>query len=133
MFLGSDLYSIQGPPFETVLTWYSGGVASQGRGRRSKDIQVCATRYAVLLLPLLCTLRAHGMRSDDVCLIIALDVVFDFLLLCTSHTHKHRDCWPKGGGLEHGCRCIAAAGMMYAAVVAHRLSGCFRKLKKNSS
>ena len=54
------------------------------------------------------------MRSDDVCVIVALDVkmlpLFD-LLLCTNHAHilVHRDYWYKGKSLEHGWRCIAAA------------------------
>ena len=41
-----------------------------------------------------------GMRSDDVCLIVALDVKvllwFDLLLLlCTNHTHIRCDYWHK--------------------------------------
>ena len=43
------------------------------------------------------------MRSDDVCLIVALDVEmltsYD-LLLCTDRTRIHCDYWHEGGSLE---------------------------------
>ena len=42
-------------------------------------------------------LRVPGLRSDDVRLTAALDVFIlwwlDLLLLCTSHTYIHEDCW----------------------------------------
>ena len=51
-------------------------------------------------------LRTFDVRSDDVCLIVALDVKMlswvDFLL-CTNHKHIHRDCWHKGKSLNCGC------------------------------
>ena len=63
-----------------------------------------------------CFLRIPGMKSDDVCLIGALDVSmlswFDFLLF-TYHTHIHRDYWRKGKSLKtrlplYCCWCAAA-------------------------
>ena len=61
-------------------------------------------------------LHIPGMRSDDVCLTVALDVLmvpwFDHLLLCISHTHIHCDYWHKGEGLGRGCRCTAAATLL---------------------
>ena len=54
-----------------------------------------------------------GMRSDDVCSTVELDVLmlswFNLLLLSTSHTHIHRDYWHQGESLERVCRCTAAA------------------------
>ena len=54
------------------------------------------------------------MSSDDVCLIVALDLKmlwFD-LLLCTNHTHVHRDYLHNGKSLKHNCRCAAASGVL---------------------
>ena len=69
------------------------------------------------------------MKSDDVCSAVALGVLMSWLLLllllCTSHTHIHRDYWHTGERLERGCRCTAAAGLLYTAFVAARLSVCF--------
>ena len=60
-------------------------------------------------------LRLHGMRSDDVSVVVALDVKtlswFD-LLLCANYPNIRRDCWNKGESLKHGCRCTAAAAVV---------------------
>ena len=34
---------------------------------------------------------------------------FDLLLVCTNHTHIHRDYWRKGKSLKHGSHGTAAA------------------------
>ena len=68
-------------------------------------------------------------------LTVALDVLMlswsDLLeLLCTSHTHIHpRDDWHKGYSLEHGCRCIAVAVLLYTEFVTATWCGCFCKRK----
>ena len=58
------------------------------------------------------------MKSDDVCLIVALDVKLmlswvDFLL-CTNHTHiHHRKLWHIFKSLKYGsCSCTAAAVLL---------------------
>ena len=65
------------------------------------------------------------MRSDDVCLIIALDVKlllswFD-VLLCANHTQIHRDYWHRGKSWKRGLGCTAAAvRLLYTDfVIAH--------------
>ena len=74
----------------------------------------------LLLLPLYASYAWHAARRcvfDYYCCIGRVNVEmlswFDLLLLCTSHTHIHRDYWHKGESLEHGCRCIAAAVLLY--------------------
>ena len=64
-----------------------------------------------------------GMRSDGVCLTVALDASmlswFNLLLLGTGHMHKDES-------LEPGCRCIAAAAlllMLYCCTLLLRLLG----------
>ena len=82
-------------------------------------------------------LRIPGMRSDDVYWTVALD---DLVLLCTSHTHIHRDYWHKGETLEHGCRCTAAAVLLLDCCisvtstdfVAAGLNGYFCKTKSTA-
>ena len=92
--------------------------------------------YAAVLRFCCCRmLRILGVRSDDVCLTAVASGVlmlswFDILLLCTSHTHIHRDYWHKGESLEHGCRCIGTANLLRIDLVAARLSGCFCKQTK---
>ena len=75
-------------------------------------------------------LRVRGIRFDDVCSTVALDVFIsswlDLLLLCTSHTHIHRD-YHKSESLGRSCRCAAAAVLLYTAFVAAKLSGCLQK------
>ena len=74
-----------------------------------------------------------GMRSGDMCLTVALDVLMlswsDLLLLCTSHMHINRDLWHNGESLERGCRCTTPAVLLllYTVFVAARLNGCFCK------
>ena len=49
-----------------------------------------------------------GTRSDNVCSIVALDVLMLFswldLRLCTNRTHIHRVYWHEGKSLKHGFR-----------------------------
>ena len=58
------------------------------------------------------------------------------LLLCTNHTHIHRDDWHKGMNLQHGCRCAAAAVLvvlLHAAVLilsSRGLGGAFETTPK---
>ena len=124
--------------FHIMCTWYKGplrdGVAFISRGRRK-------SKRGKTGVPIICTglsygtdfaLRIPGMRSDDVCSTVALDVLvltwFDPLLLCNSHTHvtprllaQRREV----GARLPLYRCYCTAVHFLAA----RLSDCFCKKK----
>ena len=60
-------------------------------------------------------------------------VVFNAMLLCTSHTHTHTPRLPaQSKSLIDGCRCIPADVVLYTDFVAARLSGCVCNKKRSS-
>ena len=64
--------------------------------------------------------------------VVALDLKplwSDLLLCCCAATTRIHPDWHKGESLEHGCRCTAAAVLVYTCctvLVAARLSGCLK-------
>ena len=71
-----------------------------------------ATVLLTMFLPL--QHQMPCMRFNDVCLtVVALDVLLlpccDLLLLCTSYTYMHGDCWHRAERLVHRCQCVAGA------------------------
>ena len=76
---------------------------------------------AVFIICMICfcycyVIRVPDMGSDDVCLIVALDVeILSWfpLLLYTNHAHIHRDYWHKDKSFKHHrCRCISDAMLL---------------------